>query len=229
LSTVGALRVPVRSLIPFDVASGLSVNAFSAAWQVAHDTLPVELNRLSSKSFFPSATLSAVIGLSAGIGTVGRPSGGAAGDPARASLAIASAHAALAIPIDENRSCSPLHDVPFSWSCPTDARTPCAATIAVRTNCARRADHSCCRGSKAGPSACRVRPTSGVQPKLRSVSPPRRARVALPFCAAPQSRRSGRLVAHVGRVSRAAIFASAACGSTAPALHGPRRRHHRIR
>ena len=45
---------------------------------VAQATSPVALKRLSLKSFSPSATLAGVSGLSAGIATGGRPSGGLA-------------------------------------------------------------------------------------------------------------------------------------------------------
>ena len=74
-TTVGALRVPVSLLMPSEVLSGLSVKALSASWQVAQLTSPVELKRLSLKSVLPSAIFSGVIGLLAGTGTGGRPSG----------------------------------------------------------------------------------------------------------------------------------------------------------
>ena len=78
LSTVGALRVPVSLLTPSETCSGLSVKALSRAWQVAQLTSPVALNRGSWNNLSPSATLAGVIGLSAGTGTAGRPSGGSA-------------------------------------------------------------------------------------------------------------------------------------------------------
>ena len=76
MTTVGALRVPVSLLMPSETRSGLSVKAFSASWQVAQLTSPVVLKRLSLKSFSPRAIFSGVCGLSAGMGTGGRPSGG---------------------------------------------------------------------------------------------------------------------------------------------------------
>jgi hypothetical protein len=72
----------VSLLIPSETDSGLSVKAFSSAWQVAQLTLPVELNRLSSNSFFPRAIFSAVWGLSSGEDAGGSPRGGEGPDAA---------------------------------------------------------------------------------------------------------------------------------------------------
>ena len=47
LTTVGALRVPVSLLTPSEVFRGVSVKAFVGSWQVAHETSPVLLKRLS--------------------------------------------------------------------------------------------------------------------------------------------------------------------------------------
>jgi hypothetical protein len=90
-TTVGALRVPVSFLMPSEVLSGLSVNALPASWQVAQLTSPVELKRLSLNSVLPRAIFSGVIGLLAGTGNGGRPSGAekarATGSPAAANNA----------------------------------------------------------------------------------------------------------------------------------------------
>jgi hypothetical protein len=77
LITVGEFLVPVSLLIPSETGSW-SVKAISFLWQVAQLTSPVELNRLSLKSLSPNAIFSGVWGLSAGMGTSGSPSGGAA-------------------------------------------------------------------------------------------------------------------------------------------------------
>ena len=128
---MGALRVPVSGLPPFlmpsEVVRGLSVNAFWASWQVAQATWPVELKRLSSKSFFPSAIFSGVCGLSAGMGTGGRPSGGAV---ASAAMAAAPTRAAAATNPSRMRFMSCPHcvrhsrQVPRSWTWRSDTTNP---------------------------------------------------------------------------------------------------------
>lgn len=60
LTAVGALRVPVRLSIPSETRKGLSVNAFSALWQVPQPAVPVLLKRVSSKSVLPSSTLASL-------------------------------------------------------------------------------------------------------------------------------------------------------------------------
>src|SRR5882672_7397967 len=63
---VGALRWPIRPLIPTEV--GLpSVNARAGSWQVLHATVPTADNRPSKNSFWPRAIFSVVCGLSGGI------------------------------------------------------------------------------------------------------------------------------------------------------------------
>src|SRR5437879_13361917 len=63
---VGALRWPIRPLIPTEV--GLpSVNARAGSWQVLHATLPSADRRPSKNNFWPRAIFSGVCGLSGGI------------------------------------------------------------------------------------------------------------------------------------------------------------------
>src|SRR2546425_13227900 len=63
---VGALRWPIRPLIPTEV--GLpSANARAGSWQVLQATVRSADNRPSKNSFWPRAIFSAVCGLSGGI------------------------------------------------------------------------------------------------------------------------------------------------------------------
>ena len=63
---VGALRWPIRPLIPTEV--GLpSVNARAGSWQVLHATVPSADRRPSKNNFWPRAIFSGVCGLSGGI------------------------------------------------------------------------------------------------------------------------------------------------------------------
>src|SRR5207249_11071153 len=63
---VGALRWPIRPLIPTEV--GLpSVNARAGLWQVLHATVPSADKRPSKNNFWPRAIFSGVCGLSNGI------------------------------------------------------------------------------------------------------------------------------------------------------------------
>src|SRR5258705_3908565 len=63
---VGALRWPIRPLIPTEV--GLpSVNARAGSWQVLHATVPSADSRPSKNNFWPRAIFPVVCGLSRGI------------------------------------------------------------------------------------------------------------------------------------------------------------------
>lgn len=85
MTTVGALRVPVSLSTPSDTRSGLSVKDLASSWQLEQATVPVALKRLSWNSLSPSLIFSALWGLSAGMGTGGRPNGSAHTAPANIS------------------------------------------------------------------------------------------------------------------------------------------------
>src|SRR2546430_10025979 len=63
---VGALRWPIRALIPTEV--GLpSVNARAGSWQVLHATVPSADRRPSKNNLWPRAIFSGVCALTGGI------------------------------------------------------------------------------------------------------------------------------------------------------------------
>ena len=76
--TVGALRRTVRPSMPTEVASSFTVKPCSGTWHMAHEMVLLRDSRRSKKSLRPRATFSGVRGLSAGIGTGGKPSGATA-------------------------------------------------------------------------------------------------------------------------------------------------------
>ena len=73
---VGALRWPTCLAMPIEVALP-SANPLAGSWQVAQATVPSAESRPSKNSFWPSATLSGVVGLSGGVtaavSSCGRP------------------------------------------------------------------------------------------------------------------------------------------------------------
>src|SRR6266852_7496745 len=82
---VGALRWPIRPLIPIEVDLP-SVNARAGSWQVLQATVPSADKRPSKNSFWPRAIFSGVCRLSGGIdrvASVGAPT--CLGDLGRAS------------------------------------------------------------------------------------------------------------------------------------------------
>src|SRR5919204_3174234 len=94
---VGALRLFVPPPTFGSTALPL-VHAWSGWWQLSQDIEPSLESRLSKKSWYPSQTFSAVVGLSLDSSTAGRKTGVSGMGGAGGSFCIASATSAEAVP-----------------------------------------------------------------------------------------------------------------------------------